>query len=371
MPIGGENVRDVGTIELSEQAVVNHVLLENEQATDLGGNLFRKQLLKIGEWVHPNDPSRKLTITRDLIRKLVENFRRGVLDKVPVPDTHTRSALANTGYVVGLEEAEDGLYGILKIEDETALEKLKRGLIPGISVSFTENYTVKETGEKVGPVLIHAALVDNPYIKGMRDFEPVALGDDEDSEHVPYVEGKEDDKMELDQLLTALKEEHKIDVTALQDQVKELEQARKDLATATETLDKIQQAVGEKIELSDDMGVVDAVKQLVSEVERAEKETTELADRVAKLEEEGRKRDAKEAVGELVREGKVALADVEHYEKLYLSDKGLFESITKTLKPVVDLSERGVTDTEEPGSGDSFDAEAEIKRITKEYGISR
>lgn len=359
----------VGVVELSEtNAVVNHLIFEDNEAVQLAGNIFRKQLLRYGEWVHPNDPSRKLVITKELVRKMIENFKRGVLDKVPVPDTHTRSALANTGYVIGLEEGEDGLYGILKIEDEVALEKIRKGLIPGISVSFTENYIVKETGENVGPVLLHAALVDNPYIKGLKDFEPVTLGDEgENVEHVPYVEQRKEVevKMTREQLITALRTEHGIDVVALQDQVKELEKAQADLKAATDALEAIKKTVGDVVQLSDDLGVVDAVRKLVDEAKKAEKQVTELADRVKALEEDARKRDARDAVREIVSKGLIAPADAEHYEKLYLSDKVLFENIVKTLKPVVDLSERGVETAVQPGA--TFDAQAEIQRLVNEY----
>ncbi len=356
------------------KGTINHVHLADGTVVELSGNMFRKQLLRIGEWVHPNDPSKKLTITKSLIKRLIENFKKGVLDKVPVPDTHTRSTLANTGYVVGLEETEDGLDGILQIEDEDALGKLRKKLIPGVSVSFTENYVDKETGENVGPVLFHAALVDNPYLKGMRDFEPVALGEeDEDAEHIPFVSppkkegGKQ--RMDKEQLITALKEEHGIDVAALSEAAGKFEQAQKDAKAAQDTLTDIQKVVGERIELSDDVSVLEGVKKLAEATKEKETEATKLADRIEKLEKEGLKRDAKDAVASLVRDGKVKPADAEIYESLYLSDKSLFENVTKTLTAkVVELGERGYNGGQEPGE-DEIDEQAEIDRISKELGL--
>jgi len=56
------------------------------------------------------------------------------------------------------------------------LGKITAGLIKSISPSIDTNYQDKESGKFVGPVLLHTALVHQPYIKGMRDF--VELSDE-------------------------------------------------------------------------------------------------------------------------------------------------------------------------------------------------
>lgn len=346
---------------------VNHFFLADAGNTALSGNLFRKQLLKYGEWVHPNDPTRKMTITKELVKKLIENFKAKVLDKVPVPNTHTNSALANTGYVVGLEETSDGLDAIIEITDETALDKLRKKLIPGISAAFHSNYTVKDSGTQVGPVLLHAALVDNPYIKGLRDFQPIALGDDDKSTHIPFILSEGVKEMTKEQLITALKEQG-VDVVELMDKAGKLDKANTDLQAAQAVITEVKTAFGDVIQLADNTSPAEGVKQLVAKVKAKETEVTQLSDRVGNLERTIKTNEAKSAVALLVKDTKIAPADVEKYEKLYLSDKSLFDGITATLKPVVQLGELGTDPAKVPGAN-NLDTEAEIKRIAEEMGL--
>lgn len=329
---------------------------------EVGKNIFRKQILKLGDYVHPNNPENIMSITKETVKKMIENFKAGVIDKVPVPVTHTDSPTANTGYVIGLEEADDGLDAILKIEDDDVAEKIRKGLIPAISASFSFDYLKKDSGERVGPTLLHTALVDIPYLKGMRDFEPIALSDGQKNYMFYKEDTKMDKKMNLEELLKVLKDEHKIDVVALQDEVKTLkeskEKADKDLETATATLSEIGKVLGEVVELSDE-GMVASVKKVIGEKTNQEKSILTLSDKIEKMEKEITKRDAKDAVASIVREGKLLPTQAEEFEALYLADKTLFEKITGKLSKVVDLGEEGFNLPKDPKKDIDYDAKAE------------
>lgn len=139
-------------------------------------NRFRKQILKFGKWYHWNSDGGVLDISSDVIDSIIKNFKKSYIENVSVPLTHTSDPSKNTGEVVALEKTDDGLDAILEIKDESTAEKIKKGLIKCISASFDPNYLVKKSKKFVGPTLLHAALVAEPYIKGMGEF--VSLADD-------------------------------------------------------------------------------------------------------------------------------------------------------------------------------------------------
>ena len=133
-------------------------------------NTFKKQVLKKGKWYHWDAEGGVLDITAEKIAQIIKNFKDKILDNVTIPLTHSKNPAMNTGEVVDLIQTEDGLDAICEIRDEKIVEKIKKGLIKSVSASIDPNYQNKETGKFVGPALLHAALVHEPYIKGMAGF---------------------------------------------------------------------------------------------------------------------------------------------------------------------------------------------------------
>ena len=170
-PVFQLNLSDDSSVELSED------------------NTFRKQILKKGKWHHWSADNGVLDITDKNLDDMVANFEKGLLDSVPVPLTHSNNPSDNTGCVTELIKTEDGLDAVIEIKDASVVEKIKEGLITAISASFDPNYMVKKTKEFVGPVLLHAALVAEPYIKGMTGF--VALSEDFEGRTVVSLEDSE------------------------------------------------------------------------------------------------------------------------------------------------------------------------------------
>lgn len=144
------------------------------------GSRFKKELLREGTWFHRAAKDGVLKVTKDTLNSLVKNFKEKVLDNVFVPLGHPigDDPSKNVGEVVDLEASDDGkLMAEIEVKDEGIAEKIKKGLIKGISASLVEDYVRKDTGENVGPVLFHAALVSEPYIKGTGNFTPVPLSE--------------------------------------------------------------------------------------------------------------------------------------------------------------------------------------------------
>ena len=152
---------------------------EDTQQASFNGTIYRKQLVKFGEWENPDYPwfsdDPKMVLDEDWGNRIKENFDAGNLgSKVPVPLNHTDDVKANTGELVELEVvAGDGLYGNLEIRDAETAQKLDDGLIFDVSISFVWDLVRQDNGKHYGPTLLHVALVNTPYLIGMNAFEKV------------------------------------------------------------------------------------------------------------------------------------------------------------------------------------------------------
>ena len=177
--------------------VINSSKIELGEKKDLSE--FKKELLKVGKWKHSAATDGILNVTKEMLKSMVKNFKDKVLDNVSVPLGHptTDDPSKNSGEVVGLElsKDEDKLMATVDVKDEATAEKIKKGLIKGISASFGEGYIKKDTGENVGPTLFHAALVGEPYIKGMAGFVP--LSDDLKDSTIIKLESMNDEDVTL------------------------------------------------------------------------------------------------------------------------------------------------------------------------------
>lgn len=138
--------------------------------------LFRKQVLRFGRWQHPAAPGGVLEITPNYVEDLVENF--GHTPFVPVTRGHVEQLEAekNPQLIVSrnvkqLVPTSDGLDAEFEI-DEAELDKYN-----DVSVSIDPAYVNHESGEVIGPVLKHIALVVNPFIKQLNKFVPLAEQD--------------------------------------------------------------------------------------------------------------------------------------------------------------------------------------------------
>lgn len=161
----------------SKERPVFQLNLHDEVSVELDDkNRFKKTILKLGKWYHWAADGGVLNVTKEMVDNITKNFKNKTLENVSVPLTHTNDPSKNTGEVVELIKTEDGLDAICEIKDESIVKKIKDGIIKSISASIDPNYMVKTDKKFVGPTLLHAALVQEPFIKGMGGF--VELGED-------------------------------------------------------------------------------------------------------------------------------------------------------------------------------------------------
>ncbi len=152
----------------------NHIMMFAEDSAPLekiNGTQYRKMIAKFGKWVNPLFPIEYMELDKEWANQVKANFDAKVIDHVPIPLNHTDDVSANTGEIVDLEVGTDGLYGIMEIRDWSTTDKIESGVIFDVSISFDWNYVDTEEGIEHGPVLLHVALVNNPYLKGMTGFE--------------------------------------------------------------------------------------------------------------------------------------------------------------------------------------------------------
>lgn len=352
--------------------------VEDGDFVALGSNLFRKQLLRYGVWDHPKAPGGKLTVTKEFVTKIVDNFKKGLRDDVPVPKGHDLDALSSVGKIVGLEQDDSGLWGIHEIiEDVDKIGKTYTGTSAFIDMAYVD----KETGKEHGPVLIHNALTNAPYIKGLAPFEAIALGEDANEAVVISLpsENKGRSNMTVEELLAQLDETSDDDLRkALEAKRPELfgspegnpEDAEKVIADAKkEAREELVAALAEKgvtVSLSEE-NEKDGAK---AEVDiQSSPEFVALSERVENLESEKKTTEAETLIDSAIHDGKVLPAQREGLLEVALSEGGM-DRLAKLIPDakIVDFSEKGSNKGHETNVELSEeDAEAEVDRLVSAY----
>ncbi len=141
---------------------------------------FRKQILKKGEFTHPQFLDETVTIGNKEINLIIDAFKSNAFDKVPILlGTHNEEQIERTvGEILALHKTKVGLDATLEIADELTAKKIKtkgssgKGLISAVSVSIGPVKT--DEGKKFKLALWHVALVTHPHFSNMTDFEELA-----------------------------------------------------------------------------------------------------------------------------------------------------------------------------------------------------
>ena len=157
---------------------------------DWKGTRFRKQICKFGEWVNPLFPVETMVLDDAFADEMIANFsllkENGLLPHVTIPLNHTDDTTMNTGEVVsldkGIEGEEPGIYATMEIRRWGTTFDIEDGLIFDVSMGFDWNWVDTKDGNEWGIVLEHVALVNNPYLSGMSEFEraPEQIAKDEE-----------------------------------------------------------------------------------------------------------------------------------------------------------------------------------------------
>ncbi len=352
-------------------------------AVALSRKRFRKQILRYGEWEHSAAPNGRLKVTKEFVGKIVQNFHAGIRDDVPVPLGHEVDAISSIGHVVGLEVDDDGLWGIHEIESEDDAEKIG-STWTGSSAFIDLNAVDKETGEELGPVLVHNAITNAPYIKDLAPFEAVALGEDaQDAVIISLQETTTEQggvSMTLQEALAAIAE------TSDDDLREALTEVRPELfsVAASEGAEETKKALAAaKVEGQKEVIAALAEKGVTVGLSESDEGTSEsaevditsapafvaLSDRITSLEGDIVKADAEAKIDAAITEGKVLPAIRDGLLEVALSEGGM-DRLAKLIpeKAIVDLSEQGVN-LADPTNVElsESDAQAEADRLVGAY----
>ena len=152
---------------------------------------FIYNLLPVGEFYDKRYG--RISITQDKIQQMADNFGKCPAYEVPVKLGHSDGA-KSPGKVIGVQAKDTGLEITMLVDADTA-KAINDKQYRYMSAEFNEDYFDKKTGEKVGAVLLGAALVNqpaHPYVA------PLVLADDFHTEFIP--ERKNENMSELEDL---------------------------------------------------------------------------------------------------------------------------------------------------------------------------
>lgn len=149
------------------------VLIDGGSPVALGDEdtRFIYNLLPVGEFYDKRYG--RVSITPEKIQQMAENFGKCPAYEVPVKLGHSDGA-KSPGKVIGVEAKPEGLQITMSVDSDTA-QAINNKQYRYMSAEFDEDYHDKKTGDKVGAVLLGAALVNqpaHPYVS------PLVLADD-------------------------------------------------------------------------------------------------------------------------------------------------------------------------------------------------
>ncbi|WNN94996.1 scaffolding protein [Microbacterium phage Magritte] len=324
------------------------------------GRVFRKQILKFGDLRYKN--GRKYKIDEEFADKLIDNFSTsGEIVHVPKAGSrneHNDDPDRNIGEVIGVVKDKNGIYADIDVRTDDA-DKLGKTLL-GVSALLDLAHENRETGENIGPTLLHACVTNRPYVTNLEPFqELVGLSVDipEDMIVLTDDETKEPEMATKEELIEALKSEHKIDVVALSAEVEELRPLKDEVQTLrpqAEAYVTLSSAVSETFQADDGVLALSAtdatVEEYVASVTNAHDKIVSLSAEVETAQQEKADTEAEAEVEKLRLTGFILPKNVAAMTELRKKDKDLFEKLLPE-NPVIKLSvEEGEEPTEEPGT---------------------
>lgn len=343
------------------------------------GTLFRKHILTKGELIHPGNKSR-IKVDDAFVARLKSNFDNKVCPIVQVPlandsNQHVEDPDRNVGEVIDIEVKDNKVYAV--IDARRNIDRFKDKTYIGASAMLSLDYEDTNTGLKSGPTLCHVAVTNRPYITNLEDYEEIvkasadnseeavlltepAIEDNPGSEKEPEVE--EHTKMTKEELLAALKDEHGIDVAALQAEADK----------PAETTDVTAELSNKLVAALTDAGVVKLsadntegnVEQVVGAVVELANDNVKLTNRIDALELSNNTMVAVSEVKTQIRDGFIEPSKEVAMVKLYLSNQELYKELLPS-EPIVELSiQRGST-VDADDKKVELDVDAEVARILK------
>ena len=160
---------------------------------------FVYNLLPVGEFYDKRYG--RISITQSEIQQMADNFGKCPAYEVPVKIGHSDGA-KSPGKVIGVEAKPEGLEITMLVDEETA-QAINDKQYRYMSAEFDEDYHDKKTGDKVGAVLLGAALVNqpaHPYVAPLVIADDIHSHESEPENPETKSERKDENMSELEDL---------------------------------------------------------------------------------------------------------------------------------------------------------------------------
>ncbi len=129
---------------------------------------FRKEIIRVGRYVLPDDPGETVDVTLERLRDWVNDTRAAGV-KTWVPYHHSYHPADNAGWVEAFEIADGKLYGVFNITDEDTAARIVDGTIQDVSVGVGPVLTA--CGKRYDEVIRHVALTLDPHVREQEGFQ--------------------------------------------------------------------------------------------------------------------------------------------------------------------------------------------------------
>lgn len=325
------------------------------------GKLFKKQILPMnGDFTHPSAPGKMIHIDEQFAKRLKENFKSNVNPIVQVPivndaNQHVEDPLRNAGEVVDLTYDDKGVYAI--IDARKHAEDFGTTLL-GASALMHLDYEDTRDGQRKGPTLLHVAVTNRPHITDLGDFEeliaasagnfdaPADTSGEKPVVLIPATNTEDEmDPKDLEQVKAVLKDEHGIDLDALQEKVE---------TGNTELLAALSNVISPEKEVtpSGDLTVKDVADAVIELAEERVALSAQVAE-LRQVNEQSAQEKAEREVDDLIAAGRILPKQRDVMVALSRTDREKFDALVPD-DSIVALSAQGVDTFDAPEKSEKY-----------------
>lgn len=177
---GKEKVGEFGTeseAKAKDMQPLSQLVLYRGDAATSDGTLFKKDVLRVGRWVHPVT-GQIVEVDRPRLDRLCKNSNEFMkANRCFFPDGHSFKATDNLGFWKKFEVVGDRLIGIVEPTAAKAKEGLTDGSIRDVS-AFIEFGKTDSEQRKYDEVVTHVCATPVPVVTRQGVFEPLSLDAD-------------------------------------------------------------------------------------------------------------------------------------------------------------------------------------------------
>lgn len=319
------------------------------------GKLYRKHILNLGELKYEG---RTYDLDDSWYARLKDNFNSGVCDIVQVPlandaNAHSEDPARNLGEVIDIQREGNKVYAV--IDARKNADDFGKTLL-GASAFLHMNYKNTTSQQRVGPALLHVAVTNRPYITKLEPYqEIIAASADGTGDVLVLASEEESAKMTREEMLAQLRDEHGIDVEALQAQAAQKTDAAQLTAAITEALKGTGTVALAGAEGLDADTLTGAIVELAGTA-RAQGEE------IGKL----RRQQAETEVDGYITAGRVLPKQRPAFVELALSNRDMLDQLLPG-EPVVRLNHQDGAPTPDGEHSQERDIDGEVARLAAEH----